>query len=449
MGAFKAYDIRGVYGRDFDADTVYRIGRVLPSLLSADRVLIGRDARVSSPEIRDALCRGLTEAGAAVDDIGLCTTPMTYYFTGSRDYPAAVMITASHNPGDCNGLKISRRGALPVGFDTGLGKLEKLIAQPLPDPAPVSGAVVKTDVSGDYFAFLKSKLPDISGLRIAFDCSNGMSSLFARRLYGDAHEYLYEEIDGSFPNHSPNPLESSATAPLRALVGKGGFDLGVIFDGDADRVMFIDELGRFIRPDLITAVLAGYYLRREPGAPVLCDIRTSRGVTEKIARLGGAPYLWKVGHAFAKVKLRELGAVVGGELAGHYYFRDFFCCDSGLLCAGIVLGEAADAKRRGISFSRLAAEAAGYANSGECNHVITNKDAAIDALCKWARRIVPACDHVLDFDGYRFEWPDWWFNVRKSNTEPYLRIICEAADQSLLDEKLAELNGILARFETR
>lgn len=445
MGAFKAYDIRGVFGRDFDADTVYRIGRVLPSLLEATCVLVGRDDRTSSPVIHEALCRGVTEAGADVDDMGLSTTPMTYYFTGSRGYAAAVMITASHNPPHHNGLKISRKGALPVGGDSGLRDLEARIAAPLPPPAAVPGRVRPIDVRPDYLAFLRRNLPDLSGLNIGLDASNGMAALLVRDLFGDAPRYLHETIDGTFPNHSPNPLEEAATLDLRNLVARERLDLGVIFDGDADRVMFVDERGRFVRPDLLIAPLAQYYLRREPGAAVLCDIRTSRGVTEAIARMGGVPHLWKVGHAFAKVRLRELNAIVGGELAGHYYFRDFHCCDAAILCAEIVLGVVADAKRHGKSFSSLLADIDVYANSGERNYVVSRKTEAMEALRQWvARGAAPTA--VLDFDGYRFEWPDGWFNVRPSNTEPYLRLICEARNSGVLAARLGDVEAILAPF---
>lgn len=445
MGAFKAYDIRGVFGRDFDADTVYRIGRVLPSLLEAKTVLVGRDDRTSSPVIHEALCRGITEAGADVDDMGLATTPMTYFFTGSRGYAAAVMITASHNPPHHNGLKVSRKGALPVGGDSGLRELEQRIAAPLPPPATAKGRVRMIDVRSDYLVFLRSNLPDLGGLKIGLDASNGMAALLVRDLFGDTPRYLHATVDGTFPNHSPNPLEDSATLDLRNLVARERLDIGVIFDGDADRVMFVDERGRFVRPDLLIAPLAQYYLAREPGAAVLCDIRTSRGVTEAIARMGGVPHLWKVGHAFAKVRLRELNAIVGGELAGHYYFRDFHCCDAAILCAEIVLGVVAEAKRHGQSFSSLLADIDIHANSGERNYVVSRKTEAMDALRQWVAR-GPAPTALLDFDGYRFEWPDWWFNIRPSNTEPYLRLICEARDADVLGTHLGEIEAILAPF---
>ena len=446
MGAFHAYDIRGVWNADFNADTVYRIGRCLPALLGADRVLVGRDARTSSPELFEALSRGLVEAGAGVDDAGLCTTPMTYWLTGEKGYAAAVMITASHNAKEYNGLKISRKGALPVGEDSGLRELEAAIAGGLPPKAAVPGAVRRIDPLDEYVRFQSLFAPDLSGTRIVVDCSNGVGALVARRLFGDANAtYLNETLDGTFPNHPPNPLLPEATAQLSAEVVRTGADLGVIFDGDADRVAFVDASGAFVRPDTMTAILAEHYLEEEPGARVLCDIRTSRGVTERISALGGEPHLWKVGHAFAKVKLRELHAAVGGELAGHYYFRDFHGCDSAMLCASIVLARAAAAKREGRTFADLVKEIDVYANSGECNYTVPDKDGALAAVRAWAATLPPP-DRVLDFDGVRYDWPDGWVNVRKSNTEPYLRLIAEARTPSRLAELKAGVESAIRPF---
>ncbi len=445
MSPFKAYDIRGVFGRDFDADTVFRIGRVLPSLLDGGTILVGRDARVSSPTLRDALCRGLLEAGADVEDLGLATTPMVYHYTGAGDYAGSVMITASHNPPEYNGLKLSRRGALPIGADTGLRDLERRIADALPPPASRPGTLREIDRRPAYRDFLRDRLPDLTGLRLGIDASNGMAALLVREVFGEAPLYLHETLDGTFPNHSPNPLDPLAVVDLRNLVLDRRLDAGVIFDGDADRVMFLDEKGRFIRPDLLIALLAEHYLAREPGAGILYDIRTSRGVTEAILRLGGVPHMGRVGHAFAKVHMRQIDAVVGGELAGHYYFREFHYCDAAILCAEIVLGVLARARRAGRAFSDLVAEIAVYANTGERNYRVARKTDAMEALRRWALQgPPPSAQH--DFDGYRFEWPDWWFNVRLSNTEPFLRLLCEARDDTLLQTRFGQIEAVLAPF---
>ena len=322
MGAFHAYDIRGVWNADFDADTVYRVGRCLPGLLGADRVLVGRDARASSPELFEALSRGLAEAGADVDDVGLCTTPATYWLCAERGYAAAVMITASHNAKEYNGLKISRKGALPVGVDSGLKELEAMIAGGLPPKAAKPGAVRELPGAlDDYVRFQSLFAPDIAGLKVVFDCSNGVGALVARRIYGDGAAYLNEELDGSFPNHPPNPLLPEATAQLSAEVARTGADLGVIFDGDADRVAFVDETGAFVRPDTMTAVLAEHYLEEEPGARVLCDIRTSRGVTERVSALGGEPHLFPQLRLGDAVRLDRARARRGREARGPALLR--------------------------------------------------------------------------------------------------------------------------------
>ncbi len=441
---FKAYELRGVYGRDFDEDTVYRIGRVLPGLLHAKAVLVGRDPRVSSPELHAALCRGITESGADVADLGICTTPTTYYFTGEDGFDSAVMITASHNPPEYNGLKFSRTGALPVGCDSGLKDIERAIAAPLPPPAAERGAIRPFDWKPRYLAYFRERLPDLSGLRFAVDTSNGSAGLLARDLYGDAALYINERLDGTFPNHSPNPLLPEATEQLRHVVEWEKLDFGVIYDGDADRCMFVDNRARFVRPDLVVALLARAYLRDEPGANILCDIRTSRSVTEDIRRHGGVPHLWKVGHAFAKVRLRELRGPVGGELAGHYYFRDFHGCDSAVLASCFVIGAVREAKAAGKTFADVIDELDAYANTGETNFTVEDKAGALAAVAEWARSLAP--ETTLDFDGIRFEWPDWWFNLRASNTEPYLRLIAEARTRELLDAKVAALRERLAPF---
>jgi phosphomannomutase len=331
MRAFKAYDIRGVYGRDFNAADVEKVGFFLPKLLNADKVLVGRDDRASTPEVFEALCKGITAAGADVVSIGQCTTPTVYFATATGGYDAAVMITASHNPAEYNGIKVCKTGALPVDYATGLSDLEQMIQGEMV-PAEKRGSIIEMDILGEYLDFLRQYLPELTGMKIGVDCSNGMAGLFIRELLGNAPKYIYEEIDGTFPNHPANPLEEENCEEIKQLVKDNNLDIGLIFDGDADRVMFIDEQGRYVQPDLITGVLAEYYLA-DGGGLVLHDIRTSKAVSERIRELGGEPHMWKVGHSFAKLKMRELGCVVGGELAGHYYFRDFFNCDSGMLTA--------------------------------------------------------------------------------------------------------------------
>ena len=445
MGAFHAYDIRGIYGVDFDRTTAYKVGYFLPELLGASEVLVGRDCRVSSLEIHDALVEGICDAGADVADIGLSSTPMVYFGTANYGYKASVQITASHNPAEYNGMKVSRENALPVGLDTGLGQIKAWIEADRPTPvAAKRGTVRMKDIHQDYIDFMMKFKGDYSGLKIAIDCSNGMACLFAHEVFGEEPEYLFDTIDGRFPNHEPNPLVAKNVEPLKQLVRKTGADVGVIYDGDADRVMFVDEKGQFVAPDLVIAMMAKYFCdeRGEKAPRVLQEIRSSKAVGEYLSRYGAELHTWRVGRAFAAPKLREIDGLWGGELAGHYYFKDFFYSDSGLLSSLIVLRIVAALKRQGSSFSAQIAEIAGYCNSGEINFRLEDKPGAMKAVCAhFSARETPL--KTMDFDGYRLEFADWWFNIRPSNTEPYLRFICEARTEALLQDKIAQTCKLL------
>lgn len=445
MGAFHAYDIRGVYGVDFDKDIVYKVGYFLPELLSAGKVLVGRDCRESSPEIHDSLVAGITDAGADVYDIGLSSTPMVYFGTANYGFKASVQITASHNPAKYNGLKVSRENALPVGFDAGLGKIKQWIDEGKAIvPAQKKGQVHSMEVKQDYVSFLKKYLTkDILDLSLAFDLSNGMASLLAKNVFGDAPAYLFDQMDGRFPNHEPNPLVHDNVVPLENLVKEKSADAGVIFDGDADRVMFVDEKGNFVAPDLIIALL-GHYFIDEMGrkGKVLQEIRCSKAVSEYLTPMGADVHTWKVGRANAAIKLREIDGEWGGELAGHYYFKDFFYSDSGLLASLLVLRVIANLKKKGITFSQAISKIRKYENSGEINFCLDDKKGAMDRLKEYySAKETPVA--FMDFDGYRLDFPQWWFNIRPSNTEPYLRFLCEACSKELLQGKIDEVKNIL------
>lgn len=448
MGAFHAYDIRGIYNKDFNKETVYKVGFFLPELLNSKKVLVGRDARESSPEIHEYLIKGITDAGADVYDLGLSTTPMVYFATGKYGYTASVQITASHNPREYNGLKVSRENALPVGFDNGLGQIKEWTETREIVPAANKGSVYNIDVKAEYIEFLLKYKKDISNLKIGMDISNGMAALLIKDILGDAPLYIYDELDGTFPNHEANPLVQENVADLKKLVKENGCDIGVIFDGDADRVMFVDENGRFISPDLMIALMGHYFLeeRGEKGA-VLQDIRSSKAVGEYLTPMGAQMHTWKVGRAFAAHKLREINGVYGGELAGHYYFRDFFYSDSGIMASLIILGIVSYMKReKGLKLSQLIAGIEKYKNSGEINFRIEKKREAMDKVRNYfIAEATPVADY--DFDGYRVEFPDWWFNIRPSNTEPYLRFLAEAKTDELLESKIAKLNELLAEFK--
>ena len=444
MGAFHAYDIRGIYNVDFDRETAYKVAYFIPELLGTDKVAVGRDCRVSSDEIHDAVLKGIADVGADVYDLGLTTTPAVYFATANCGFKASIQITASHNGPQYNGMKVSTENARAVGYDAGLKTIRQWIDEGRPTPvAAKRGSVHPLDVTEDYLAFLLRYKGDYSNIRIAMDLSNGMANLYAKRIFGDAPDYLFDELDGRFPNHDPNPLIPKNIEALQALVRKSGADVGVIYDGDADRVMFVDENARFISPDLMIAVLGRYFLveRGEKGL-VLQDIRSSKAVGEYLAPMGGEMRTWKVGRAFAAEKLREIDGVYGGELAGHYYFRDFFYSDSGLLASIIILNVVSALKKEGRTLSSLIAEIEKYENSGEINFRLEDKAGAMEAVREmFCAQEKPTA--FMDFDGYRVEFPQWWFNIRPSNTEPYLRFICEASSRELLDEKVAAVRKLL------
>ena len=445
--AFHAYDIRGHFGTDLTLDIAYKVAYFVPELLDTRRVLLGRDMRLSSPDLHEAVVSGLLDAGADVYDMGLSTTPFVYYATAKHGFKASIQITASHNPKEDNGLKISRAMALPVGYDSGLSTIERWILEDRPTPVAAERGTVHTfDVREEYVAFLSGFRKDFSNLKIAMDCSNGMASLFVHQLFGEQPVYLYDTLDGSFPNHEANPFQPENVVDLQKCVIAEKCDVGVIYDGDADRVMFIDETGSFIAPDLIIALLGEYFIkeRGEKGI-VLEDIRSSKSVAEYLEPLGATIAMWKVGRAFAAPRLRELGGVWGGEVAGHYYFRDFFYSDSGLLAGILVLNIVAALKREGVKFSEMIARIRHYENSGEVNFRVENKQAAMDAVKNHFMEAEKSLA-FYDFDGYRVEFRNWWFNVRPSNTEPYLRFLCEATTLHLLEQKVAEARSVIEQF---
>lgn len=446
MKAFKAYDIRGVYNSDFDKNDVYKVGFFLPKLLKTNKILVGRDARISSPEIFEYLCKGINDAGAHVSDAGLCTTPMIYWGTGKFNFQASVMITASHNPAEYNGLKVSGANVKPVGYDTGLADLEKMLETENIEVQDQKGEITNLDFKAEYLEFQKSYTKDISNLNIAFDISNGMASMYAKDIWGNEPHYIFDDIDCSFPNHEANPLDPENIIDLQKQVKDTKADIGVIFDGDADRVMFVDENSRFVSPDLIIALLGHHFLKdAKPGTRVLQDIRTSKAVGEYLSQFDVEMHMWRVGRAFAAKKLNDIDGLFGGELAGHYYFKDFYYSDSGLLAAILVLNIVSEMKKQGISFSQAISKIETYKNSGEINFKIEKKLEAMDAVKDhYMAQAKP--DAFYDFDGYRIEYPNWWLNIRPSNTEPYLRFLAEAKTDAQLEEVVNQCKKIITSF---
>lgn len=451
MGFFKAYDMRGTYGVDFDLELVEKIGRALPQVVKGRRWLVGRDARTTGEAVKGALVKGLRAAGVEVDDLGLCTTPMVYFYTAKGDYDGSVMVTASHNPPSDNGLKVSMKGALPVGYMNGLAEVESLVGSMCLDSRDARNPKDSRDAKDakdpidtkDYIEWMKSRvdLSLLKSLRYAVDCSNGMAAILARELFPGA-EIINDTLDGTFPAHSPNPLKADAREQLSRLVREKRLDCGVIFDGDADRAMFVDENGGFVQSDYLVPVVAKA-TGAKAGDTVIHDVRTSRGAIEAIRELGLKPLMVPVGHAFAKPILRREKAICGGELAGHYYFSEFACCDSGALAALRILSEIARAKARGETFSSMMKPIAKYANSGELNFKVENKDAAIERALAAAKAKLPRELKRETMDGLRLEYAEGWINIRKSNTEPYLRLIAECDTQERLKEWVSILSSAI------
>ncbi|NUP26445.1 MAG: phosphomannomutase/phosphoglucomutase [Nocardia sp.] len=442
----KAYDIRGVVADQLDAGFVRDAGAAFARLMrgeEARRIVIGHDMRASSPELVAAFAEGVLAQGLDVVHIGLASTDELYFASGRLDCPGA-MFTASHNPARYNGIKLCRARALPVGQDTGLATIAAELISGVPGYAGDPGTATEVDLLDDYAAFLRD-LVDLGGIRplnIAVDAGNGMGGHTVPAVLGALPQVkvvpLYFELDGTFPNHEANPLDPKNLVDLQALVRDSGADIGLAFDGDADRCFVVDELGDPVSPSAITALVAERELAKEPGATIIHNLITSRAVPELVTELGGHPVRSRVGHSFIKQLMASSGAVFGGEHSAHYYFRDFWGADSGMLAALHVLAALGEDKR---PVSELMASYTAYAASGEINSTVD--DAAgrtADVIDAFAGRAVS----VDRLDGVTVQLPDHaWFNLRASNTEPLLRLNVEARSQDEVDALVTEILRIV------
>jgi phosphomannomutase len=445
MGVFKAYDIRGVVPSELDAGLAKKIGNSFARLLKAKRLIVGRDMRVSSPEIAGAVIEGIRDTGADVLSIGLAETPMAYWAIGSQPCDGGMNVTASHNPGQYNGMKLCMSGARPVSAANGILDVERMCKEPYPSPAKQRGKLESADLLQDYAAHVARFASMQAPVEIAIDAANGMAGYTLPKVLellpkARAHT-LFLELDGTFPNHEANPLKEENLDPVRELVKKSKARIGVSFDGDADRCCFVDETGRTVGNDLMTALLAEEILKSHRGAPIVYDLRSSWVVKEEIAKHGGKPIRDRVGHSFIKATMRAKGAIFGGELSGHFYFADNYTCDSGMLAMVSALNLLSSEKR---AFSQLVAGLRRYHSTGEINFRVDDKDAAIAGLKKKYK------DGKQDeLDGITVEYGDlgdpdwWWFNVRASNTEPLLRLNLEAKQAATRDRRKAEIVSIL------
>jgi len=436
---FKAYDVRGVYPDELDEDAARRIGAAFAEWAGSPELLLGWDCRRSSPALADAFTNGAAGRGVDVVRLGLIATDMLYFASGKLSRPGTV-ITASHNPANYNGLKFCREGAAPVGEETGLRDVQSLAERDEYEPAARSGDVSERDVLDDYvehaLTFVDANA--LSSLTVVTDTANGMGGLVVPAVF---HRLpvklvmLYPELDGSFPNHPADPIDPENQRDLIRAVREHGADLGMAFDGDADRVFFVDEHAEPVSGSLITALVARSMLEKNPGAKIVHNLITSWTVPEVIRENGGTPVRTRVGHSFIKQVMAETGAVFGGEHSGHYYFREHYRADSGLIAGLVVLEEMS---RSGKPLSELLEPFRRYASSGEINSTVEDQQGKIEEL---ASRFEGGKQDRLD--GLTVEYGDWWFNVRASNTEPLLRLNVEGRTKELLDEKTAEVLAVI------
>jgi len=439
---FKAYDVRGIYPAEIDEDGAYAIGRAYVEEFQPRRIAIGRDMRVSGPQMVAALTEGATDGGAEVLDIGQIGTEMLYFAVGSLELEGGITCTASHNPKEYTGFKIVRAGALPVGGDSGLAEVRDRALKGFGEVVR-KGSVEKKDI---WPAFLERVLSfidpgTVKPLRVVVDAANGMGGRMLEpvleRLPQIDAVRCYFEPDGSFPNHEPNPLLPENREFIVAKVKEEKADLGIAFDGDADRCFFVDEMGEFVPGDFVTALFAETFLAKEPGAKIIYDVRASWAVPHTIEQAGGTALMNRVGHAFIKHRMRESGAVFGGEVSGHYYFRDFSRADSGIIPSLLMLEYLSKTGKPLSEILRPYREH--YFITGELNTRVSDVAAKLEALEKH----FSAQGKVTHLDGLSVDASDWHFNVRPSNTEPLLRLNLEALSSELMEEKRGEVLGII------
>lgn len=431
-GIFKAYDIRGIYGTGLTEELATSIGRAFVTFLKCRKVVIGYDMRPHSIPLFQALCKGITLQGADIINIGLCSTPMSYYGNGSLGADASIMITASHNPGEWNGFKLCREQGIPISGATGIKEIEKIVNdKSFAPPAARPGKILAHDIVPEYVKHVQKVANLKRPVKIAVDFANSMGIAEARCLEGVVEmTRLYDALDGTFPNHEANPLNTETLHALQETVRKGKYDFGVAFDGDADRAGFVDEKGDVVPMDMITALIATSILEQEKGV-IFYDLRSSWAVKETIEASGGTPMMSRVGHAFIKQQMRDNKAIFAGELSGHYYFRDNYTTESSAMA---VLHIANVITRTGKTLSELIKPIQRYFASGEINSEVHSPAAVLNAI-----RLKYKDGTMTELDGITVEYADWWFNVRCSNTEPLVRLNLEAKTKARMESKRDEL----------
>jgi phosphomannomutase len=438
---FKAYDVRGLYPSEVNEDAARQIGRGFVAYLKAKRIAVSRDMRLSSPAVAAAFIDGARQQGADVVDYGMLATDMMYYAVARDHHDGGAQITASHNPKQYNGIKLVRREAFPLSGEAGLGEIRDMIASgTLPSPADRPGTVSTLDVMDDYVAHVMSFIDPsiVKPFNVVLDAGSGMAGIVAPKLFERLPcktTRLCFEVDGTFPNHEANPLIEENRRDIVERVVRERADIGIAWDGDADRCFFIDGTGEFIAGDFVTALLAEAFLLRHPGSKVVYDLRASYAVKDMVAKYGGTALMNRVGHAFFKKRMREEGAIFGGEVTGHYYFRDNFYADNGFIPALLMLELMS---RKGQTLHELLAPLrAKYFISGEINTKMPDMRVVQEKVDALGSRYSDAKTYTMD--GVSVEYPDWHFNVRASNTEPLIRLNLEATTQQEMERRRDEV----------
>lgn len=436
---FKAYDIRGIYGQDLTDETAYLFGRGLVQYLNASAVAVGRDMRVSSPKLAESLMKGIIDQGANASDLGEISTDSLYFAVGKFGYPAGVMITASHNPSEYNGLKVCRENAEPLSGEGGLRQIRELMIKGFRDSS-YTGKQTERDILPDFAEHVLSFIDPakVKPFKLVIDAGNGMAGKILPPVFEKLKcevTPMYFEPDGSFPNHPANPIEPENIKDLQEKVRQTGADLGAAFDGDADRVFLIDENARPLGGDMITALVARNLLKKEPGATILYNLICSKTVPETVEKLGGTAIRTRVGHALIKPLMKEHNAVFGGEHSGHFYFRNNYFADSGLIALLVCL-ELLSLENKLLS--ELVKEIDPYVRSGEINSKVEDIPATLEKIKSHFSDL-----KIDELDGITVEGEDFWFNVRPSNTEPLLRLNLEANSSEILKAKVAEVLEII------
>ena len=441
---FKAYDIRGIYPRDLNEEVAYLVGRAVVVLTGAKTVVVGYDARFSSDSLVSAVIKGIIEQGADAVNIGLATTPMLNFAVAEyEEHEAGIMVTASHNPKEYNGLKLCYGNALPIGENTGMADIKKLVLEGKFSAAS-SGKIVKKDILPAYAEKVLSLIDvkKIKPLKVVVDTANAVGAIPLPEIFKAIPCQiipLYFELDGSFPNHEANPLKEETLVDLKKKVLEEGADLGVAIDGDADRIGFVDEKGETVRADLILTLIAKKLLEEKPGELILYDVRSSRVVREVVESAGGRAEMCRVGHALIKKQMWDEGALFAGEFSSHFYYRDFYNVESGDLT---MLKLLEIISQSGKSFSEIVAPLLKYFHSGEINFEVSDKAGKMKEL---EEKYSATASEISHLDGIRLDFSDWWFNVRPSNTEPLLRLNLEAKTEELMEKNKKELIEIIGK----